>query len=193
MLCGTPLERQGGPSVSNNSSMFPPSKNFPRHTTCTPATLLNIFDFRWWRTLRRVRWWRTLSLTTSVNSWVVWGTATWLSDGSYYTLHRVRTCMHASAYCTHRKKNKQIHMVICANGRGSVTVQPPLQIASCIPCWLLYSVWKFFQISWVREWLRKISTAKFHNRCKVWLEARPWKFYPQKIVFEQNLAKPRNI
>ena len=37
---------------------------------------------------------------------------------------------------------------------------------------------KISRISLVREWLRKISPTKFQvqNRCKVWLEARSWKF-----------------
>ena len=42
--------------------------------------------------------------------------------------------------------------------------------------------------------MKNFSTNfQVHNRCKAWLEARPRKFYLWKFVFEQNLAKSRNI
>ena len=48
---------------------------------------------------------------------------------------------------------------------------------------------KILWILLVREQPRNFSPTKFqvHNRCKVWMEARPWKFYPQNLVEFSNI------
>ena len=58
-----------------------------------------------------------------------------------------------------------------------------------ISCIANFWGWKFSRTSLVRERPQKTSPAKFqvHNRCKVWLEARPQKFYLQNLFLSRIL------